>query len=96
MVKHVVLFRFKKESKNQIEKAKEVLLSMQGNVPTAKQITVQIDELKTARSYDIMLEVIVDNFTALEEYQADPYHCGVVKEFMLTHSESSVAIDFTI
>ncbi len=96
MVKHVVLFRFKAESKNQIEKAKEVLLSMQGNVPTAKQITVHLDELKTARSYDIMLEVIVDNFTALEEYQADPYHCGVVKEFMHTHSESSVAMDFTI
>ncbi len=96
MVKHVVLFRFKKESKNQIEKAKEVLLSMQGNVPTAKQITVYLDELKTARSYDIMLEVIVDNFTALEEYQADPYHCGVVKEFMHAHSESSVAMDFTI
>lgn len=96
MVKHVVLFRFKAESKNQIEKAKEVLLSMQGNVPTAKQITVHLDELKTARSYDIMLEVIVDNFTALEAYQADPYHCGVVKEFMHTHSESSVTMDFTI
>jgi len=96
MVKHVVLFRFKAESKNQIEKAKEVLLSMQGNVPTANQITVYLDELKTARSYDIMLEVIVDNFTTLEEYQADPYHCGVVKEFMQTHSESSVTMDFTI
>jgi hypothetical protein len=93
MIKHVVLFRFKKESKNQIEKAKEVLLSMQGNVPTAKQITVYLDELKTARSYDIMLEVIVDNFTALEEYQADPYHCEVIKTHMHKVRESSIAVD---
>ena len=69
---------------------------MVGNVPTAKEIKVYIDELKSPRSYDIMLEVLLDSFTALEEYQADPYHCGVVKEFMHAHSESSVAMDFTI
>ncbi len=96
MIKHVVVFKFKEESKNQITQAKEVLMSMEGNVPTIKGIEVNIDELKSNRSYDIMLTVILESFEALEEYQQDPYHAGVVKTFMHMHMESSVAMDFTI
>ena len=96
MIKHVVIFKFKEESKNQITQAKEVLMSMDGNVPTIKGIEVNIDQLKSARSYDIMLTVLLDSFEALEEYQQDPYHAGVVKTFMQTHAESTVTMDFTI
>ena len=96
MIKHVVLFKFKEESKNQITQAKEVLMSMEGNVPTIKGIEVNIDELKSPRSFDIMLTVVLDSFETLEEYQKDPYHAGVVKTFMNMHTERSVAIDFTV
>lgn len=94
MVKHVVLFKLKEgESK---EKAKEVLLSMKGNVPTLKDIEVGIDELGSERSFDVMLTVLLDDFKALEEYQNDPYHVGVVKKHMHAVREKSVAIDYSL
>ena len=94
MIKHVVCFKLKEgESK---EKAKEVLLSMKGKVPTIRSIEVGIDELHSARSYDIILEVLLDDFDALKEYQADEYHCSVVKKHMHAVRESSISIDFKL
>lgn len=94
MVRHIVMFKFKDETK--IEKAKELLLSMKGNVPTAKNIVVGVDFLRSARSYDLYLAVDVENKQALEEYQNDHYHCSVVKTYMHEHATSSVAIDFEL
>ena len=94
MIKHVVCFKLKEgESK---EKAKEVLLSMKGKVPTIRSIEVGIDELHSARSYDIILEVLLEDFDALKEYQADEYHCSVVKKHMHAVRESSISIDFKL
>ena len=44
-----------------LEKAREVLLSMKGNVPMLKGIEVGVDLLHSARSYDIILSVILDD-----------------------------------
>ncbi|MCQ2399373.1 MAG: Dabb family protein [Clostridia bacterium] len=93
MVKHIVCFKLN-EGESPL-KAKEVLLSMVGNVPTAKKIEVFLDELHSGRSYDVMLQVTVDSFDALNEYQNDPYHCGVVKKHMHAVAVSSIAMDFT-
>ena len=41
MVKHVVCFKLKDNSPEKCAEAKEVLLSMRGNVPQAKEITVE-------------------------------------------------------
>lgn len=94
MIKHIVCFKLK-EGESPL-KAKEVLLSMTGNVPTAKNIVVSIDELHSARSFDVMLEVILDDFKALEEYQVDAYHVEVVKKHMHAVTEKSIAMDFTL
>ncbi len=94
MIKHVVCFKLKEgESK---EKAKEILLSMQGNVPMLKGIEVGTDLLGSARSFDVYLSVILDDMKALEDYQVDAYHCDVVKKHMHAVTEKSVAIDFEI
>lgn len=94
MIKHVVVFKLKEgESK---EKAKEVLLSMKGNVPMLRGIEVGVDELRSDRSFDVMLTVLLDDFKALEEYQNDPYHVGVVKKHMHAVREKSVAMDYTL
>ena len=94
MIKHVVCFKLKEGEDK--KKAKDVLLSMIGNVPTAKGICVHIDELKSPRSFDIILEVILEDFKALDEYQADPYHVGVVKKHMNAVAENSITLDFTL
>jgi len=96
MIKHIVCFKLKDNSLAECEKAKEVLLSMKGNVPQLRDITVGIDFLHSERSYDLILEVILDDVKALEDYQNDPYHCSVVKTHMHAVRESSVAIDYVI
>lgn len=94
MIKHVVCFKLKEgESK---EKAKQVLLSMQGNVPMLKGIEVGTDLIGSARSFDVYLSVVLDDMKALEDYQVDAYHCDVVKKHMHAVTEKSVAIDFEI
>ena len=94
MIKHVVVFKLKEnESK---EKAKEVLLSMQGNVPMIREIQVGTDLLGSARSFDVYLSVVLDNMKALEDYQVDAYHCNVVKKHMHAVTEKSVEIYFEI
>lgn len=94
MIKHVVCFKLREGESR--EKAKEILLSMKGNVPLIRDIEVGIDELSSERSYDLMLTVLLDDMKALEEYQRDPYHVSVVKEHMHKVRKSSVSIDYTV
>ena len=94
MIKHVVCFKLNEGESP--EKAKEVLLSMQGNVPMLKGIEVWVDKLHSARSYDVILSVILDDMDALNDYQVDKYHVEVVKKHMHAVTKTSVAIDFEL
>ncbi len=92
MIKHIVCFKL--NDGESPEKAKEVLLSMQGNVPMLKGIEVGVDCLHSARSYDVILSVVLDDMQALSDYQQDAYHVGVVKKHMHAVTKSSVSVDF--
>ena len=94
MVKHIVCFKLKDNSPENCEKAKDVLLSMQGNVELLRDIRVGIDFLHSERSYDLILEVVLDDEAALEAYQQHPYHVQVVKKHMHAVRETSVAVDY--
>ncbi|MBQ2847533.1 MAG: Dabb family protein [Clostridia bacterium] len=96
MIKHIVCFKLKDNSLAECKMAKDVLLSMQGKVPEIKGIMVGIDFLHSERSYDLILEVLLDDEAALESYQNDTYHCSVVKKHMHAVRESSVAVDYVI
>ena len=94
MIKHIVCFKLHEGESPFV--AKEVLMSMIGKVPTIKGLEVGVDELHSQRSYDVILTVLLDDMKALEEYQKDEYHCGVVKVHMHKVAKSSIAIDYTI
>ena len=94
MIKHIVCFKLKDNSEEEVKKAADILLSMQGNVPLLRGIEVGCDFLHSPRSYDIILQVLLDDDKALEDYQNDEYHCNVVKKHMHAVAESSVAIDY--
>lgn len=96
MIKHIVCFKLKDNSQEAKEKARDVLMSMKGNVALLKDIQVGIDFLGSARSYDIILEIILESKEALEEYQNDKYHCEVVKKYMHAVRETSVAVDYEL
>ena len=94
MIKHIVCFKLNEGESP--EKAKEVLLSMKGNVPMLRGIEVGVDILHSARSYDVILAVVLDDMQALADYQKDEYHCSVVKKHMHAVTKTSVAVDFEI
>ena len=94
MIKHIVCFKLNEGES--AEKAKEVLLSMKGNVPMIRDIEVGVDVLHSDRSYDVILSVVLDDMKALEDYQNDAYHCEVVKTHMHKVRKSSIAIDYEI
>ncbi len=94
MVKHIVCFKLAEPTQELLEKTKEILLSMDGNVPLVKGIEVGVDFLKSERSYDIILQVLLEDEAALDAYQKDAYHCDVVKKHMHAVAESSIAIDY--
>ncbi len=94
MIKHIVCFKLKDNSPENCEKAKEVLMSMKGNVELLRDIEVGIDFLHSERSYDLILQVVVDDEKALEEYQQHPYHVSVVKKHMHAVRSASVAVDY--
>lgn len=96
MIKHIVCFKLKDNSLENCEKARDVLMSMKENVSLLKDIHVGIDFLHSERSYDIILETILEDEKALEAYQKDSYHCEVVKKHMHAVRESSIAIDYVI
>lgn len=96
MIKHTVCFKLKDNSPEECNKAAQILRSMDGNVKLLRGIEVGVDFLHSPRSYDIILQVLLDDEKALEEYQKDEYHCSVVKKHMHSVAESSVAIDFKL
>ena len=96
MIQHNVCFKLADSSEEEKERVKQLLLSMRGAVPTAKSVTVGTDFLCSARSYDVLLQVLVEDRDELEEYQNDPYHCGVVKAYLKDHAVSTIAIDCEI
>ncbi len=96
MIKHIVCFKLADNSKEKCEKAAEILKSMDGKVDLLKGIEIGIDFLHSNRSYDVILQVTLENEEALELYQKDEYHCSVVKQYMHSVVETSVAIDYQI
>ena len=96
MIKHIVCFKLKDNSPAECEKAAAVLRSMEGNVPLLRGIEVGCDFLHSPRSYDVILQIKLDDAAALEAYQQDAYHCGVVKKHMHAVAEHSIAIDYEI
>jgi hypothetical protein len=94
MIKHIVCFKLKEGES--VDKAIDVLKSMEGKVPSALKIEVGKDFLHSARSYDIILQVTINSREDLDVYQKDEYHCSVVKKHMHAVVQSSVAVDYDI
>lgn len=94
MIKHVVCFKLK--DKEEVQKVEELLFSMKDKVSSIQEMDVNINQLNSARSYDIILEVIVDDWKALEDYQNDKYHCDIVKSYIKEIGAQLIALDYEL
>ena len=93
MITHIVLFKLKDRSPENIEKARAVLASLSGKIPQLRHLEVGADVLRTDRSYDLALVARFDNLDDLNAYQIHHEHQQVVK-YMLSVRGSAVAVDY--
>ena len=95
MVRHIVLFRLKDKSRENLEKAAAVLRGMEGKIEGMVSLEVGIDFLRSERSYDIALNALFADRAALDAYQDHPAHLPV-KAHMHAVRESSYAADYEV
>lgn len=90
---HVVMFKLKDRSREAAERARDVLLAMDGKIPELRAIEVGVDVLRSERSYDVVLITKFDDLAAMKRYQEHPAHREVIA-FMNEHREVSVVVDY--
>ena len=78
MVTNNLLIKLKERSKDEIEKIKDLLLSMNGKIPVLLNIKVETDIRGPEKSgYDIMLITQFNEFGDLDKYLNHPVHLEV-------------------
>lgn len=94
MFTHIVLFKLKEPTKENLEFIEKTLLSMNGQIKELKELEVGIDVVRSDRSYDIG---IITRFDSKEDYLAydeDEFHVEKVKKVIGPYFEGSKSIDF--
>ncbi len=94
MITHIVFFKLKDQSAENIAKAKEKLLSMAGRIDLLRHLEVGTDFIRSERSYDLALVTRFDSMDDLQAYQVHPWHAGEVIPFMKEAAASVVAVDY--
>lgn len=93
MITHIVFFKLKDRSRENVEKAKQVLLSLEGKIPVLRHIEVGVDVLHSERSYDLALVTKFDSLEDLQAYQVHPEHVKV-GEYIATVREAAASVDY--
>jgi hypothetical protein len=96
MVKHIVMFTFKEENKQEnLQKAKEMLEALLETVPSLKSMEVGINFSTEERAMDLSLYSEFDNQEGLELYANHPEHLEVVK-FIKSVATGSKVSDYIV
>ncbi len=96
MVKHIVMFEFKDEKRDEnIKKAKEMLEDLINTVPTLKSMEVGVNFSKENRAMDLSIITSFNNIEGLNEYATHPEHLKVVK-FIKEVVNSSKVSDYIV
>ncbi len=93
MITHIVFFKLADRSSSNVDKARDVLMSMDGKIPQLRHLEVGIDILHTQRSYDLALVTKFDSMEDMDAYQTHPVHVDVAS-YMASVRESAVAVDY--
>ena len=95
MVRHIVLFKLKEPTPENLRLCAEKFYSMRGKVPGLLELEAGFDFLHSERSYDLALNTVFDSRESFEAYQTHPAHMPV-KVHMAQVREACVAVDYDI
>lgn len=94
MFTHIVFFKLKEPTTENIEKARNILEGMRGNIPQLKELEVGVDVVRSERSFDVSITTRFDSREDMDEYQVHPYHVNEVIKNLRPMLEKSAAIDY--
>lgn len=94
MFTHIVLFKVKEPTEENLEFLKKTFLSMNGNIKELKELEVGVDVIGSDRSFNIG---IITRFDSKEDYLAydtNEFHVEKVKKVIGPYMECSKTLDF--
>jgi len=94
MFTHIVLFKLKESTKENLAFLEETLLSMNGNIKELKQLEVGIDVIRSDRSYDMGIITRFDSKEDCLAYDINEFHVEKVKKIIGPYLEGSKTLDF--
>jgi hypothetical protein len=94
MFTHLVFFRLTEATQENIEKAKNILLSMEGQIPELKYLEVGVDVLHSSRSFDIAIITRFDSKPDMDVYQVHPFHVNHVLANLKPMLKESAVVDY--
>ena len=96
MIKHVVMWKFKEENREEnMQKAREMLLALPPVISEIKKMKVYFDVKHTDASADVMLDTEFLSLDDLNTYAVHPEHLKVA-EFVKSVVSSRVVLDTEI
>ena len=93
MFTHIVFANLTDPTPENINKARDLLQSLEGNVPQVRQLEVGVDVIRSERSFDVSLYTKFDSREDMDAYQVHPFHKGVLGEVAKLVS-AVVAVDY--
>ena len=93
MIRHIVLFKIKREFQGELPQLVENFCAMKGRIEGLVDLESGVDVLHSGRSYDLALICTFQDRAAFDAYQTHPVHMPVKKR-MHEVREASVACDF--
>lgn len=97
MVKHIILWKLKKEHNNIDVKQgiKNGLEGLLGKIPGLIEISVQTSSLASSNA-DVMLYSVFESEDALKGYAVHPEHVYVADTFVRPFTETRMCLDFEV
>ncbi len=93
MVTHVVMFKLKDPSPENVQDTIDKIMGMKGKIDVLREIEVGADFMHSKRSYDLVLITRFDDREGLKTYAQHPLHQPVLAHIGDV-AASAVAVDF--
>ncbi len=93
MVKHIVMFKLKEKSPENMERVVSTLRGLDGEIETLRFLEVGVDFKKSERSYDIVLTTYFDHQEGLAAYTVYLSHLPAI-DTMRKLCSSSFVVDY--
>lgn len=94
MFTHAVAFKLQDPSSESRERTAAILRSMQGRIPSLLSLELGLDELGSARAWDLLLITRFADRAGYEAYRDHPYHLDPVLRHMHQAAAEAAVVDW--